>query len=191
MNDGYVDSRGRFWAGTLSLERREGQGALFRLDPDRSVHTMLEPVTTSNGIDWSVDGRLMYYTDTGTRRVDVFDFDERLGAIAGRRPFVEVAEADGKPDGLVVDAEGGIWVALFRGGAVRRYLPDGRLDRVIELPVALVTKCAFGGPELRDLYITTAHKDLSPAERQAQPLAGGLFRVTPGMAGKAPNRFAG
>ena len=125
MNDGYVDSRGRFWAGTMSLERREGQGALFRLDPDRSVHTMLEPVTTSNGIDWSPDGRLMYYVDTGTRRVDVFDFDERLGAIAGRRPFVEVAEADGTPDGLVVDAEGGIWVALFRGGAVRRYLPDG------------------------------------------------------------------
>ena len=191
MNDGYVDRRGRFWAGTLSLERKADQGALYRLDPDGSVHTMLEPVTTSNGIDWSLDGRLMYYVDSRTRRVDVFDFDETSGTISGRRPFLEATTAEGQPDGLIVDAKGGIWVAFWRGGALRRYTPDGQLDRTVVLPATLVTKCAFGGPELQELYITTARIDLTAAEREAQPLAGGLFRMTPGVAGRPPHRFAG
>jgi sugar lactone lactonase YvrE len=191
MNDGYVDRRGRFWAGTLSLERQAGQGALYRLDPDGTVHTMLEPVTTSNGLDWSPDGRLMYYVDSRTRRVDVFDFDEETGAISRRRPFLEAVAGEGRPDGLIVDAEGGIWVAFWRGGAVRRYSPEGRLEETVTVPAALVTKCAFGGPELRDLYITTARGDLTAAERAAQPLAGALFHTVPGGAGRAPYRFAG
>jgi sugar lactone lactonase YvrE len=148
-------------------------------------------VTTSNGIDWSPDGRLMYYTDTRTRRVDVFDFDEAGGHISGRRPFVDLTAEAGRPDGLVVDSEGGVWVALWRGGAVRRYGADGRLDLTIELPAVLVTKCAFGGPDLRDLYVTTAWSDLSPDERREQPLAGGLFRAAPGVAGQPPRRFGG
>jgi sugar lactone lactonase YvrE len=191
MNDGYVDFRGRFWAGTLSLARKPGQGALYRLDPDGTVHTMIAPVTTSNGIDWSPDGRLMYYVDTRTRRVDVFDVAEPGGRVSGRRPFVDVPDDAGRPDGLVVDAAGGVWVALWRGRAVRRYHADGRLDRRITLPVSLVTKCAFGGPSLEDLFITTAWTDLSPDERRAEPLAGGVFRVSPGVAGQPPRRFGG
>src|SRR6185295_10131889 len=142
MNDGYVDPRGRFWAGTMSLTHEAGQGTLYRLDPDGSVHAMVTPVSTSNGIDWSLDGRLMYYIDSRTERVDVFDYDVESGAIVNRRPFAEMAKGDGHPDGLVVDAEGGVWVALWRGASIRRYAPDGTLDRVMAIPgVSLVTKC--------------------------------------------------
>lgn len=191
MNDGYVDPCGRFWAGTLSLKREPERGALFCLSPDGGVETVLAPVTTSNGIDWSPDGRLMYYADTGTRRVDRFDVDAGTGRISNRRPFVDFSGEAGRPDGLIVDAEGGVWVALWRGGAVRRYRADGALDREIPLPTALVTKCAFGGPELTDLYVTTAWRDLSADERRAQPHAGALFRARPGERGQAPRRFAG
>ena len=191
MNDGYVDPVGSFWAGTASLEGRDGQGVLYRLDADGRVHAMLEPVTTSNGIDWSPDGRLVYYADTRTRRIDVFDFNAERQTLGRRRPFVDFTGEAGRPDGLVVDAEGGVWVALWRGGAVRRYRPDGRRSDVIELPAALVTKCAFGGPDLTDLYITTARSDLSPAERSSQPLAGSVFRAFPGVRGQAPRLFQG
>lgn len=191
MNDGYVDRRGRFWAGTLSLTRESGRGALYRLDPDGSVHTMVAPVTTSNGIDWSVDGGLMYYIDTRTDRVDVFDFDEPTGDLRNRRPFAAIAPGEGHPDGLVVDALGGVWVALWRGHELRRYTPDGRLDRRVAIPASLVTKCAFGGPALDEVYVTTAWIDLSASEREQEPLAGSLFRFAPGMTGRPPNRFAG
>jgi sugar lactone lactonase YvrE len=189
MNDGNVDPAGRFWAGTMSLDRTPGQGALYRLDPDGRVHTMLEPVTTSNGIDWSPDGRFMYYVDTPTRRVDIFDFDVASARASNRRVFVDLQAERGRPDGLVVDAEGGVWVALWRGAAVRRYRPDGSLDRVIGLPVELVTKCAFGGPALTDLYITTAWRGLSEEERRGQPLAGGVFRAAPGVRGQPARLF--
>ena len=191
MNDGYVAPSGSFWAGTMSLQRAPNQGALYRLSPDGRVETILQPVTTSNGIDWSPDGRLMYYVDTGTRRVDVFDVDPDAGHVSNRRPFVDLGGQTGRPDGLVVDADGGVWVALWRGGAVRRYRPDGRLDHELTVPTALVTKCAFGGPGMTDLYITTAWRDLTAAEREAQPHAGGVFRAHPGVAGQPARRFAG
>ncbi len=191
MNDGYVDPQGRFWAGTLSLEGGAGQAALYRLDPDGTVHTMLEAVTTSNGIDWSPDGRLMYFIDTRTNRIDVFDFDGASGAISNRRPFVTIAPDDGHPDGLVVDAEGAIWLGLWQGRAFRRYTPDGALDWTIPMPTSLVTKCAFGGPHLDQLFITTARVALTDAERVAQPHAGSLFKMVPGVRGRAPSRFRG
>jgi sugar lactone lactonase YvrE len=191
MNDGYVDHCGSFWAGTLSLQRTPNQGALYRLTTDGRVETILEPVTTSNGIDWSPDGRLMYYVDTGTRRIDVFDADPDVGRVSNRRPFVDLNGQAGRPDGLVVDAEGGVWVALWRGGAVRRYRSDGSLDQELTLPTDLVTKCAFGGPGMTDLYITTAWRDLTVAERAAQPHAGGVFRARPGVAGQPARRFGG
>jgi len=191
MNDGYVDPAGRFWAGTMSLVHEAGQGTLYRLDADGSVHVMITPVTTSNGIDWSPDGKLMYYIDTRTSRVDVFDFDVSTGAVAGRRVFVEIRASDGHPDGLVVDHAGGIWVAFWRGGAVRRYAPDGHLERTVSIPASLATKCAFGGAALDELYVTTAWIDLTADERRAQPQAGGLFRVKPGVKGRAPSRYAG
>lgn len=191
MNDGYVDPLGNFWAGTLSLERAPNQGALFRLTPDGNVKMVLGPVTTSNGLDWSPDGRLMYYVDTGTRRIDTFDIDLRTGTLGHRRPFADLTREAGRPDGLVVDAEGGVWVALWRGGAVRRYLPSGQIDVELAVPAALVTKCAFGGPDMAELYITTASRDLTAEERLAQPHAGGVFRSRPGVVGQAPRVFSG
>jgi sugar lactone lactonase YvrE len=191
MNDGYVDARGRFWAGTMSVEGVNGQGTLYRLDPDGQVRAMLTPVTTSNGLDWSPDSRLMYYADTRTGNVDVFDFDESAGTIANRRVFAAIPRDSGRPDGLIVDAEGGVWVALWAGGALRRYQADGTLERVIRFPVSLITKCAFGGPALDELYVTSASSRLTEAERIAQPLAGAVFRLRPGLRGRAPHHFAG
>ena len=192
FNDGYVDPRGRFWAGTMSLVREQGQGALYRIDmnPGPWVTRMLAPVTTSNGIDWSNDGRTMYFVDTGLRRIDRFDFDLETGACSNRTTFVAIPEAEGKPDGLVLDEEDCIWVALYQGGAVRRYAPDGRLLQEIRLPVSCVTKPAFGGANLDELYITTARAALSPEQREREPHAGSLFVARPGVRGRRPNRFA-
>jgi sugar lactone lactonase YvrE len=191
MNDGYCDPQGRFWAGTMSMTRRPKAGALYRLNPEGGVTRMLDGVTTSNGIDWSLDGRTMYYVDTETLRVDAFDFDGDRGEISNRRPLVVIPASAGKPDGLIVDAEGGLWLALWGGAAVRRYTPDGRLDRTIDLPVPHPTKCAFGGRDLSDLYITSASIALSPEQRAATPLAGHLFRCRPGVKGRLPTPFAG
>ncbi|MEX2273259.1 MAG: SMP-30/gluconolactonase/LRE family protein [Vicinamibacterales bacterium] len=189
FNDGYVDPRGRFWAGTLSLVKKPGQGALYCLDgaaqASRPLVKILDNVTNSNGIDWSPDERLMYYIDTGTRRIDVFDFDAETGSIANRRPLVTIPESDGKPDGLILDEEGFIWVALWQGSAVRRYSPEGRFVQQIELPVSCPTKCAFGGANLDELYITTA----KPPRDTKQPQAGGVFVARPGVRGRVAIHF--
>jgi sugar lactone lactonase YvrE len=189
MNDGACDAAGRFWAGTMALDERPHAGALYRLDPDLTVHTMLTEVTISNGIDWSLDGRRMYYVDTPTRRIDVFDFDVAAGAIANRRTFVEVPADAGLPDGLTVDAAGFVWVALWGGAALRRYGADGTLERVVPLPVTHPTSCAFGGAALDELYVTSARIALTAEERKRQPQAGGVFRVRPGVAGRPANLF--
>jgi sugar lactone lactonase YvrE len=191
MNDGKVDPAGRFWAGTMALDETQGAGSLYRLDRDGSVRAMLGDVTISNGIDWSPDRQTMYYIDSPTRRVDMFDFDVATGAIANRRTFVPIARQHGIPDGLTVDADGCVWVALWRGAAVHRYTPYGLLDTVVNVPTSCPTSCAFGGADLRDLFITTAAMDLNERERAEQPLAGGLFVCRPGPAGRAPNRFKG
>ncbi|HEX6323285.1 MAG TPA: SMP-30/gluconolactonase/LRE family protein [Vicinamibacterales bacterium] len=192
FNDAYVDSRGRLWAGTLSLKKQPAQGALYLIDMHAGpqVTRMLDGVTTSNGIDWSPDERLMYYVDTGTRRIDLFDFDVATASIANRRTFVAIPESEGKPDGLIVDEDGCIWVALWQGSAVRRYTPQGALDMQIDLPVSCPTKCAFGGANLDELYITSAKTALSEAQREDEPHAGSLFVARPGVRGRAPNRFA-
>ena len=191
MNDGKCDRAGRFWAGTMALDETAGAGSLYRLDPDGRVHEMLGGVTISNGIDWSDDAATMYYIDSPTRRIDMFDFDLASGAIANRRTFVRIPKQHGIPDGLTVDADGCVWVALWRGAAVHRYTPYGLLDTIVRVPTACPTSCAFGGSNLRDLYITTAAIELSDRERAEQPLAGGLFVCRPGPAGRAPNRFKG
>ena len=155
FNDGKCDPQGRFWAGSMAIDFRPGAGTLYRLDPDLSVHRMIESTTISNGLDWSLDGRTMYYVDTPTRRIDTFSFDPASGAIADRRPFATIDPADGTPDGLTVDAEGGIWLALWDGSRVRRYLPDGSIER--EIPPASLRKRparSLGGPDPDDLYIT-------------------------------------
>ena len=191
MNDGYVDPRGRLWAGTMSVVKAPEQGALYRLDPDGHVHTMLRHVSISNGLDWSDDGRTMYFVDSPTQSVDVFDFEMATGAIANRRTLIRVGQVHGTPDGLTLDADGYLWVTLWSGGEVRRYAPDGSLAAVIRVPTAYPTSCAFGGPDLRDLYITTATVKLSDPDRAEQPAAGGLFRARPGPTGRPPNRFKG
>jgi sugar lactone lactonase YvrE len=189
MNDGAVDPAGRFWAGTMASDGRPGMGSLYRLDADGSVTTILRGVGTSNGIDWSPDSRSMYYIDTPTHRVDVFDFDVATGELDGRRPLVTMDDAS--PDGMTVDAEGCLWVATWGGASVRRYTPGGALDRVVRLPVSQVTSCAFGGSALDQLYVTSAWDGLTEDARAAEPEAGSLFRAEPGMRGRPPFRFAG
>ena len=186
MNEGGCDPDGRFWCGSMAYDQTAGAAALYRLDPDGSVHTELEGVTVSNGLDWSPDGTLAYYDDTATHRVDVFDYDRDTG-LTGRRPFVRLPE-DGNPDGLTVDGEGGVWVALFGGGAVHRYTPAGVLDVVIEVPTPQVTACTFGGPRLDQLFVTTSREGMGPDD---DPLAGSLFRADVGGPGRPVREFAG
>ncbi|WP_067186276.1 SMP-30/gluconolactonase/LRE family protein [Microtetraspora niveoalba] len=180
-NDAAVDPQGRLWAGTMRYDQARGGGRLYRVDPDGAVVTVLESVTISNGIGWSPDGTLMYYADTPTGRVDVFDYAPS-GELSGRREFAAID--GGSPDGLTVDGDGCVWVAVWGGGQVRRYAPDGRLDRAVDVPVDRPTACAFGGRGLTDLYITSESKE-------GQPLAGSLF-VLPGAGVGLPERlFAG
>ncbi|SDD54519.1 SMP-30/gluconolactonase/LRE family protein [Streptomyces prasinopilosus] len=186
MNEGGCDPDGRFYCGSMEYDTRRGAGALHRLDPDGSTATVLDAVTISNGLEWSPDGGRAYYVDTETGRVDVFDYDREHG-LTGRRPFA-VVPGPGNPDGLTVDAEGGVWVALYDGGAVRRYAPDGTLDEVVDLPVTKVTACTFGGPELDRLFITTSREHLAPG---AEPRAGALFTCAPGVRGVPVREFAG
>ena len=189
MNDGKCDPQGRFWAGTMALDFRPGAGALYRLDPDGRVTRMLEGVTISNGLDWSADGSRMYYIDSPRRMIEVFDFDPGPGTISRRRPFAVIEEGAGIPDGMTLDAEGRVWVALWGGGAVRCYGPDGKLLEVIETPAPQTTSCAFGGPDFGELYITTARDGLTDSQLAQAPLSGGLFRARPGVQGRAANRF--
>jgi sugar lactone lactonase YvrE len=185
MNDGGCDPDGRFYCGSMASDKRPGGGALYRLDPDRSARAVVGEVTISNGLDWSPDGALAYYNDTDTFRVDVFDYDRDAG-LTRRRPFAETGNA--RPDGLTVDAEGGVWIALSNGGAVRRYTPEGVLDEVVELPVTKVTACTFGGTKLDELFVTTSREGLEPGD---DPLAGSLFRATVGVKGLPVREYAG
>jgi sugar lactone lactonase YvrE len=190
MNDGASDPGGCFWAGTMAEDERPEAGSLYRLAPDGSVTRMVELVTISNGIDWSPDGRLMYFVDSGRHAVDVFDHDPDQGTIGRRRRLAEL-EGEGVPDGLCVDADGCLWVARFGGWAVERYTPEGRLERRLGVPAAQVTKPAFGGPDLRDLYVTTARRGLQGSALATQPHAGGVFAGRPGVRGKPVARYAG
>jgi sugar lactone lactonase YvrE len=187
MNEGGCDPDGRFYCGSMAYDQRPGAGALYRLDPDGSVHVVLENVTISNGLEWSPDASRAYYNDTPTQRIDVFDYDGESG-LTGRRLFAEIPVEAGGPDGLTVDEEGGVWVALYGGGAVRRYTPDGVLDEVIEVAAKQVTACTFGGSSLNQLFITTSREGLEPGE---DPLAGSLFRAAVGVAGLPVREFAG
>lgn len=184
FNDAACDARGRLWAGTLSTTREPGAAALYRIEPDGAPEVALSGATVSNGLDWDLDATRLYYVDSVTQRIDAIAFDLDRGRLGPRRPFAAIAPADGMPDGLCVDAEGGVWVALFGGGALRRYAPAGRLDAHVPLPVAHPTSLAFGGPDLRYLYVTSAR-------RGREALGGSLLRLRPGVAGRAVQRFGG
>jgi sugar lactone lactonase YvrE len=187
MNEGGCDPDGRFYCGSMAYDRTPGAAAVYRLDLDGSVHVVVEGVTISNGLEWSPDGERAYYSDTDTSRVDVFDYDIDTG-LTNRRPFVVIRPDDGRPDGLTVDTEGGVWVALNKGGAVRRYRPDGVLDAVVEVPVRQTTACTFGGERLDQLFITTSREGLDPDD---EPAAGSLFRADVGVVGQPVREFAG
>jgi len=192
MNDGKCDPAGRFLAGTLTYARDPDACGLYRLEPGGEVSLLLDGVTLSNGLGWSPAGDLMYFADTPLERVDVLDYDLATGDVAGRRTFTDLHDVPGRPDGLTVDSDGAVWIAMSRGGAVRKYTPDGRLDLVIEFPVRLVTSVTFGGDGLGDLYVTTSREGLGEADLAGQPLAGSVFVVAgTGARGLPANTYGG
>ncbi|MEM7221834.1 MAG: SMP-30/gluconolactonase/LRE family protein [Pseudomonadota bacterium] len=184
FNDGKCDQRGRFWVGSTDRREVEPLGALYKVDSTGRVSKMLAGVTVSNGLGWSPDGKIMYFTDSGTSTIYKFDFDLESGSINGRRCFAVADQKDGIPDGLAVDADGFVWSACWGGWQVKRYDPDGKLAQVLKLPVPLITSLAFGGAALDMLCITTARLGLSEAQLREAPLSGGLFVAqvdVPGM----------
>lgn len=183
MNDAACDPQGRFWAGTLADDHHEGGGALYRLDRDGRVEVVLRDLTISNGLGWSPDGRTMYLVDSGPRQVHAFAFDGSDGTISDGRVLASVPEEVGSPDGMTVDAAGDLWVAIYGGGRVHRYAPDGVLGEVLEVPAEQSTCCAFGGPGLRRLYVTTATENWSDEQRRADPAAGVVYRFETDAAG--------
>ncbi|MGW0960663.1 SMP-30/gluconolactonase/LRE family protein [Streptomyces gelaticus] len=184
-NDAAVAPDGALWAGTMRYDGAADGGSLVRVAADGAVTPVLPVAACANGIGWSPDGRLMYFIDTPTRRIDVFDFDGEHAV--NRRPFATVEEGAGFPDGLTVDAEGAVWAALWDGAAVRRYTPDGALDLIAALPVRRPTACAFGGAGLRDLYISTARTGLAAPH----PLSGSLLVLPDAGRGLPQAAFAG
>jgi sugar lactone lactonase YvrE len=191
LNDCKCDPQGRLWAGTMAGDRARGAAALYRLVPGGEIEQVIPDTTISNGLGWSGSGDRMYFVDSATQRIDVLDFDAGTGEVDDRRPFASVEPADGLPDGLATDAEGGVWVCLFGGGAVRRYDEEGGLDAVIPLPVTNPTSAVFGGPDLRTMYVTSARHGLSSAQLAAEPLAGAVLALEPGVSGLPGSRFAG
>jgi sugar lactone lactonase YvrE len=189
MNDGACDPRGRFWAGTLADDHRDGGGALYRLDRDGSVEQVLEGLTISNGLGWSLDGRTMYLVDSGPRVIHAFTFDPATGAISDDRVLVTVPEEVGAPDGMTVDAGGDLWVAIYDGGCVHRYSRDGVLRQSFAVPAAQATSCAFGGPGLSTLYVTTATENWTDEQRRAEPAAGLVYRIETDAVGRPAERF--
>ena len=177
FNEGGVDPRGRLLVGQMAYDAAEGVSSMFRLNPDRSVEKLFGGLTVSNGLGFTADGALAYYADSHTGRIDVFDVSDD-GELRDRRPFATIPEGAGSPDGLAVDAEGGVWSALYNGHAVHRYDASGRLSEVVEIGAARVTSCALtpGGT----LYVTTSREGLEPHE---EPPAGALFRAEVGVAG--------
>lgn len=189
FNDGKTDRAGRFWTGTLDRKLSTAIGRLYRVEPGFRVTAMDRGFTISNGIGWSPDDRIMYFTDTPSRRIYRYDFDAASGQIANRRVFVEAEPGRGGPDGMTVDAEGYVWSAQFDRWHIHRYAPDGRLDRRIRMPVQRPTTCMFGGPDLATLYVTSARMDLAADALAAQPHAGGVFALDPGVRGLPEPRF--
>lgn len=190
FNDGKVDRAGRFWSGTVKADRYEARGRLWRIDPDRSAHKILDGVVCPNSICFSPDDRLMYYSESFTCRVDVFDYDIGDGAVYNRRLFADIPIGRGVSDGATVDSEGFLWIANMDGWCVTRYDPRGRVARVINLPVRRPSACCFGGPDLDILYITTATRRMQEKEIAQQPLAGCLLAVDPGVKGLPEPEFA-
>jgi len=193
FNDAKCDPAGRFWAGTMDATNWSAPaGSLYRLDAERVCTRMQTQVVCANGSGWSPDGRTMYFTESFRYAIFAYDFDVATGAISGRRTFVTLdRDKGGFPDGMTVDAEGGVWSNIVGLGQIRRYDPEGKLERMVTLPVSRATDCTFGGPDLDTLYVTTARETLTPEELSAAPLSDSLFAVDCGVRGLPSTPFAG
>ncbi|MCI0392420.1 MAG: SMP-30/gluconolactonase/LRE family protein [Acidobacteria bacterium] len=192
FNDGKCDPAGRFWAGTMAVSEAPNRGSLYCLDTDLTVHKRVEAVSISNGLAWSLDERMMYYVDSPTRVVSAFDYDKASGEISNRRAAIQIPDGMGFPDGMTIDEEGMLWIAMWDGAMVGRWNPaNGSLLSEIPLPVSRPTSCVFGGKNLDELYITSARSRLDKETLAAQPLAGGVFKCKPGIRGGPAWDFAG
>jgi sugar lactone lactonase YvrE len=187
LNDGKPDAKGRFWFGSFS--QNEGEAALYRYDPDGSLHVMQPDMTGSNGLGWSPDGRIFYLTDSGEKKIYAYDFEVATGELSNRRVFVDLSDRDPTPDGLTVDEEGCVWSAQFDGSGVIRFSPEGRELERIDVPVKRTTSCAFGGRERKHLYITTASVGLSEQEIEENFHSGDLYCLTTEVVGLPFHRF--
>jgi sugar lactone lactonase YvrE len=192
LNDAKVDPRGRLFVGSMSYAETAGVGTLWRVDPDLSVTTVLQGLTVSNGMDWSPDLQTMYFIDSGDRHIDVLDYDVETGAAVDRRVFyTQPDDRPGAPDGMCLDADGNLWVAIWGGHCVLALTPDGTLHERVDVAAPQVASCAFGGDGLRTLFITTATSGLAPEVLAAEPHAGGVFAVDVGVAGRPATLFVG
>jgi sugar lactone lactonase YvrE len=189
MNDAACDPKGRLWAGALAKDFRVGGGTLFCLGGDGRCKAVLEDLTIPNGMGWSPDGRTMYLADSGRRVVIAFDFDAVNGEISSGRVLIALDEGDETPDGLTVDARGQLWVAIYGGGRVNRYRPNGQLRESVVIPAEQVTSCAFAGLGMNRLYVTTGTEGWSSERRQADPGAGLVYRCETGSWGVAAQPF--
>jgi sugar lactone lactonase YvrE len=192
FNDGKCDPAGRFWVGTLALDSRRRGASLYRIDKDKSIHTMLDSVSISNGIVWTADKKTMYYNDTPTGTVQAFDYDDKTGEITNRRVVIRIPRGGGGPDGMTIDADGNLWVALWGSGTVCKFNPlTGELLQKVIVPAPNVSSCAFGGKNLETLYITTARAWVKEDKLKEFPLSGGLFSVKPGVRGVPAEFYKG
>jgi sugar lactone lactonase YvrE len=191
FNDGKCDRFGRFWAGTMDFDAQRSTGSLYRLSPDLHYAKMDSDYVVTNGPTWSPDDKTMYHNDSVNGRVYAFDYDLESGEISNKRLFLRFSKEDGSPDGMTTDAEGGLWIAHWGAGKITRHDAEGKVLQTVALPCSQVTSCAFGGPNLRTLYITTAAAGLSRQQLEHEPSAGGLFAVDLDVAGIPANPFRG
>ena len=195
-NDGKPDPAGRLWLDRMPFDHAAGMGSLRRLGRDLRFEAVLTGLTVPNGLAWSPDGTIMYFTESFSREVTAYDFDAETGGISAGRPLIRIGSGVGLPDaavpdGLTVDAEGSVWIAVWNGGCVIRVSPEGAIQARFDLPVGQVSSAAFGGRDLGDLYVTSAREGFDDADAAREPIAGGLFRLRPGVRGLLPHRFAG
>jgi sugar lactone lactonase YvrE len=189
MNDGACDPAGRFLAGTMTRDVEPGRAALYRYDPPDAAVTVLEELSVSNGMAWDAAGTTLSHVDTPRRRVDRLVYDPATGTVTGRRPPIDLSGYAGLPDGVAIDAEDCLWVAFWRGGAVRRFTPEGRRLEEVLVPVARTTSCCLGGPDLRDLYVTTARRSVREVPADVEDLAGAVFRARVDVPGVPERRW--
>ncbi len=191
FNDGKCDREGRFWAGSMDFTGQNATGALYSLDKERERKRHVDGFAITNGPTWSLDGRTLYFANTATRKIFAFDFDPAKGVVSNQRLWLKFEESDGSPDGMTTDASGNLWIAHWGAGRVTCHAPTSEVLAQIDVPASNTTSCAFGGPNLTTLYITSASIELDDAQRAAQPQAGGLFEIELDVHGLPAAQFAG